>query len=174
MLNENGSVNATFQPRPDGAVNALLAQPDGKVIVGGAFTNIAGAARRGLARFNADGTLDAGFTASSTPAAVTALALQPDGKVLVGGAAGGVVRLNANGSADATFAVTRTDSIRAIAIRSDGQVYIMGDRPRSLLRPTGARDPRRWRSANCASVSRSRRRQRVCFRQRCDLPTSRE
>jgi hypothetical protein len=29
-LNDDGSVNATFQPRPDGAVNAILVQLDGK------------------------------------------------------------------------------------------------------------------------------------------------
>jgi uncharacterized delta-60 repeat protein len=107
-LNDDGSVNATFLPRPDGAVNALLVQTDGKVVVGGAFTNIAGVARNRIARFNADGTLETAYN-PTVEGQVFSLALQPDGKVLVGLATGSgqpprrVVRLNADGSLDATF-----------------------------------------------------------------------
>ena len=36
------------------SVNALAAQPDGKILVAGAFTTIGGLARNGLARFNAE------------------------------------------------------------------------------------------------------------------------
>ena len=128
MLNENGSVNANFQPRPDGAVNALLVQPDGKVVVGGAFTNIAGAARNRLARFNADGTLDATFAGASENT-VNGLALQ-DGKLLVGssssgnaGSSTGIVRLNADGSRDTTFAAMTGDlGLHTFAVQADGKI----------------------------------------------------
>ncbi|MBL9187832.1 MAG: hypothetical protein JNK23_10160 [Opitutaceae bacterium] len=138
-LNDNGSVNATFQPRPDGAVHALLVLPDGRAIVGGAFTNIAGAARSRLARFNSDGTLDASFTAGST-GIVRALALQPDGRVLIGGAAG-LVRLNVNGSADATFAAV-TGNVTAVAVQADGRIlYATSQNALARVMPTGAPDP---------------------------------
>lgn len=137
-LNDNGSVNATFQPRPNGAVNALLVLPDGRSIAGGAFTTIAGAARSRLARFNADGSLDTSFTASSI-GTVRALALQPDGKVIVGGAAG-IVRINADGSGDASFA-GRSGNVTAVAVQADGRVlYVLDQLSIGRLTAAGAPD----------------------------------
>lgn len=109
-LNQNGSVNTSFQPRPDGAVNALVVLADGRAIVGGAFTNIAGAVRNRIARFNADGTLDNAFNPNAG-GPVSALAVQSDGRILVGGTfttIGGqtrnnLARLNVDGSVDASF-----------------------------------------------------------------------
>ena len=119
MLNDNGSVTATFQPRPDGAVNALLTLPDGKTLVGGAFTNIAGVARSRLARINADGSLDTAYTATSA-SAVRTLALQADGRVLVG--ANTLVRLNANGTPDASFTATVSGPVTSLAVQADGRI----------------------------------------------------
>src|SRR5678815_245978 len=45
----------------DGVVYALTTQPDGKVLVGGAFTSVTGVPRRGIARVNPSGSLDASF-----------------------------------------------------------------------------------------------------------------
>ncbi len=136
-LNENGSVNPTFQPRPDGAVNALLVQSDGKVVVAGAFTNIAGAARGGLARFNADGSLDTAFAPAAAPGPLLALALQPDGKILVSGDNGSLFRLNANGSVDAAFEELPggrpnpvTPPIHDIKVQPDGKFLTAGSRLR--------------------------------------------
>ncbi len=138
-LNDNGSINATFQPRPDAAVNALLVLPDGRAIAGGAFTTIAGAARNRLARFNADGSLDASFTAGST-GVVRALALQPDGKVLVGGAAG-LVRLNADGTADASFANVAPTPVTAVAVQADGRIlFAVNQSALARVLSTGAPD----------------------------------
>jgi uncharacterized delta-60 repeat protein len=120
MLNDNGSVSTTFQPNPNGAVNALLMLPDGRFFVGGAFTSIGGVARNRLARFNADGTLDTSFVGGST-GTVHALALQPDGKYLVGGAEG-LRRYNANGSEDGTYAASNTSPITALAVQGDGRI----------------------------------------------------
>jgi uncharacterized delta-60 repeat protein len=128
-LNDDGSVNANFQPRPDGAVNAILVQPDGKVVVGGAFANIAGAARSRIARFNADGTLDAAFNPGLGSDPVSALALLPDGRIMVSGSTpprGTVIdrtfaRLNANGSVDSTF------TFNAVEFQSGGPLVVRGD-----------------------------------------------
>ncbi|RYY95928.1 MAG: hypothetical protein EOO11_14755, partial [Chitinophagaceae bacterium] len=46
-----------------GRVNAMLVQPwDGGVVIAGAFTTVAGVSRRGIARLNPDGSLDASFS----------------------------------------------------------------------------------------------------------------
>src|SRR5262245_65912477 len=45
----------------DGVVYALTTQPDGKVLVGGAFTSVTGVSRKGIARVNTSGNLDATF-----------------------------------------------------------------------------------------------------------------
>ncbi len=123
MVNDNGSVTASFQPRPDGAVHALVALPDGRTLVGGAFTTLAGASRRYLARFNADGSLDAGFTAE-LPSVVLALALQSDGRVLVGHQTG-LLRLNANGSTDGAFTSDVTVPVTRLAVQADGRILVV-------------------------------------------------
>ena len=68
----------------DGTVNALVVQPDGKVIIGGNFTTYEGTTINRIARVNVDGTLDATFNPGvGFDNIVYALALQPDGKVVV-------------------------------------------------------------------------------------------
>src|SRR5580765_5224421 len=47
---------------PDAVVRAVALQPDGRVLIGGLFTNVNGLARRAFARLNADGTLDESFS----------------------------------------------------------------------------------------------------------------
>lgn len=104
-------------------INCFAIQPDGRILVGGSFTNVQGHARWYLARVLADGRLDVSFnppafTAESLEGArgleqprVNALAVQADGRILVGGVlqadqspnAWTVVRLNPDGSLDATF-----------------------------------------------------------------------
>src|SRR5688572_18700712 len=57
-LNADGTVDAAFNPGANLSVWALVVQPDGKILVGGAFTGIGGGTgttpRRMLARLNAD------------------------------------------------------------------------------------------------------------------------
>ncbi|MEG1279220.1 MAG: delta-60 repeat domain-containing protein, partial [Comamonas sp.] len=50
-----------FNPGANGVVNSLAVQPDGKVLVGGDFSQMGGQARKYIARLNADGSLDANF-----------------------------------------------------------------------------------------------------------------
>ena len=72
-------------------VSALALQPDGKVLVGGAFTTYNGSSNIRIARLNADGSNNTGSLAgqfnigTGFSSTVFALALQPDGKVLAGG-----------------------------------------------------------------------------------------
>jgi uncharacterized delta-60 repeat protein len=93
---------------------ALALQPDGRMIVGGAFTNVGGVQANNLARLNPDGSLDAAFSSPlSASQTVTAIALQPDGKLIVAvsrfnliyqdEAPSSVLRLLANGDVDPSF-----------------------------------------------------------------------
>ena len=99
------------------SVNAVVVQPDGKILIGGIFNKVNGVTRSNLARLNIDGSLDttfdpiAGGSAISGYVAVYALALQPDGRILVGGeftTVGGreqpnIARLQTNGVVDTNF-----------------------------------------------------------------------
>ncbi len=100
----------TFNAGGNSTVLALAHQPDGRLVVGGAFTNLNGEAYLRLGRINADGSLDAGF-APSADNTVLALGVQPDGGLLIGGEFTtvcdqphkGLARLNADGTLDAGF-----------------------------------------------------------------------
>src|SRR5690606_14585365 len=73
----------------DGPIYAIALQPDGRLIVGGAFSNmIVGGVpvqRRHIARFNADGSLDMYWNPDANDV-VYAIVLLPDGKIMIGGA----------------------------------------------------------------------------------------
>ena len=137
---QSGGVDTTFMSHvgPDGAVNAVVAQPDGLVVFGGAFANVNFTPLNRLARADTNGNVDATFAiGSGADAAVNALALQGDGKLLVGGAFTnfngmahpGLVRLNGNGSVDGGF-VTGTGAdgpVNFVAWQTNGQVLIQGE-----------------------------------------------
>src|SRR5690606_21573023 len=69
-LNSDGSLDTSFAPTGTGlgaAVTAMVALSNGQFLVGGSFTTYNTATtRRYVARINADGTLDAGFTQTGT------------------------------------------------------------------------------------------------------------
>jgi hypothetical protein len=58
----NGLADPMFNlPNLDGPALAMELQADDKIILGGAFNNVNGVARRGLVRLNMDGSLDSSF-----------------------------------------------------------------------------------------------------------------
>src|SRR5262249_57917939 len=89
-LLQDGSLDERFDAHISEGwrVNDIAVQPDGRIIFGGYLTNVADTLRVGLARVEADGTLDSAYNpgVSGTigfgggPATI---ALQPDGKLLV-------------------------------------------------------------------------------------------
>jgi uncharacterized delta-60 repeat protein len=134
--------------------NAVAIQPDGKILIGGysATGNSSGYSTRFLlARYNANGTLDTSFgngtgrvitNVGIGQCAVYGLALQADGKIIASGDASdgtssgfAVVRYNANGTLDTTFAtngitivqVTGASDIQPeVALRPDGKIVLAG------------------------------------------------
>ena len=140
--------SSTVQP---GAVYAVAVQPDGKLLMGGTFgSQIVGLWRYRLARWNADGTLDQGFSPgefSHNSASVDALAVQPDGRILVGGtftnlagrACYRIGRLTAGGALENSFGSGADDRVNAFALQADGKIIaagrftMMSGQPRSRL-----------------------------------------
>jgi uncharacterized delta-60 repeat protein len=83
-LNPDGSLDASFNPRANNLVSGLLVQPDGKIVISGAFSGLqpngaaVSTARNKIARIHANGTLDTGFDPKPN-GDVAGIALQPDG-----------------------------------------------------------------------------------------------
>ena len=134
-----GRIDATFVPAPgtNDAVNVVLPQPDGKVIVAGRFTQANNTPRNRIARFNFNGSLDTSFNpGSGADAEITAAVLQPDGRIVVGGrftsfngfTHNRVCRLNADGSVDQSFGLGAgiNNSVFALALQSDGRILVGG------------------------------------------------
>jgi uncharacterized delta-60 repeat protein len=114
------------------APTVVLAQADGKVLIGGYKLTMIVYDLEGdnypieddfLAWFNANGSLDRsliGGTANS-------LVQQPDGKLLIG-SSGGIYRLNSDGSVDNSFnpGTVANGGALSIALQLDGKVLIGG------------------------------------------------
>ncbi len=126
-LNSDGTLDQSFQNPGIGSGNVtdLDLQTNGKIVIGGEFSVIAGQERNDVARLNADGSFDPTFldpnpNFGGTFFSINDVIVQPDGKILIGGqfnSVGGqprkmVVRLLENGALDLPpaqiFAVTKT------------------------------------------------------------------
>src|ERR1041384_2978147 len=86
-LDASGNPDLTFNvgALPDGAVHAIVMQPDGKILIAGEFTHLGAQAHGRIARLNTDGSVDGSFAQSGACSIVEAIALQADGRILIGG-----------------------------------------------------------------------------------------
>lgn len=93
-LNTNGSLDNSFTVSGTGfdkAVAKIKVLSDGKILVGGSFTNYNGIIANNLIRLNSDATKDNLFLTEATPnntvsnSSVNDIAIQNDGKILVVG-----------------------------------------------------------------------------------------
>lgn len=137
-INADETLDLSFNPG-EGANNTIRSvaiQQDGKIIIGGYFTEYDGQSVNRIARLNTDGSLDASFaTGEGLDDGVTSLAIQPDGKILVGGIfeffdgqyASHMTRLNNDGTKDSTFSVIGVnENIFDIAVQPDGKILAVG------------------------------------------------
>ena len=129
----------SFVPAPgtNDAVNVVIPQPDGKVIVAGRFTQANNVGRNRIARFN--------LTARSIPPSILARArmgklmppfFNPTDALLWRAVSpfqrvthNGVCRLNANGSVDPDFGLgtgINNSAALALAFQSDGRIIVGG------------------------------------------------
>ncbi len=116
----------------DNAVYKTVLQPDGKLLIGGAFS----VPNKGFARLNPNGTVDTAFGIGGgvDTLPVFALALQPDGNILVGGkfakiggtAMNSLARLGGGGGLDTTFNVGTgsTGEVYDFTMQSDGRAIL--------------------------------------------------
>jgi len=145
-LGPTSGVNGPFGPGPINGVYGLALQADGKILVGGSFTNLAGQPRNCLGRLNADGTLDRAFNQGPAlvygheermlylATVVYCLAVQADGKILLGGnfaSLGGqtrnnIGRLNSDGTLDSAFNPGADSLVYSLAVQADGKILAGG------------------------------------------------
>ncbi len=142
-LNADGTLDTSFDPGtgPNATVESVAVQADGKILIGGLFSTVAGTSKPGVARLTAAGGLDDSFNAESTAtgvdAAVRRVVVQAsDQKILIGGdfttyngtARNRIARLNADGTLDTAFVpgTGANSTVRAIRVQSDGKILIGG------------------------------------------------
>ncbi len=138
-LNVDGSLDTTFDPGsgPDASVRALAIQTDGKIVIGGLFESVNGAASSHIARLQPSGVVDSSFiTGEGANDSVYAIALQTDGKIVVGGEftrANGVNRnrinrLNSDGTIDPSinFGTGANSFVAALALQRQGEIILGG------------------------------------------------
>jgi uncharacterized delta-60 repeat protein len=136
-LNVDGSLDASFNGWPDGTVNTVV-EANGKVLIGGTFTNCNGVVRSGVASLNADGSLDTGFDSElGANGSVTSVVVQHDHKVIIGGwfnsysdtTRNGLARLNADGSLDTTYDpdIREHSKVNFMTLTLDGRLLIGGE-----------------------------------------------
>lgn len=162
LLGDDGKVDLTFDPGqgPNAPVTAVAAQRNGKILVGGTFTSVAGTPRLGIARLNLDGSVDTSFDpGSGVVGTIKSIVIEADDKILIGGSFTNVsgftrpniARLNPDGSVDTTFdpGTGANSGVNAIALQPDGTIIVTGSftnfnnitRPRiTRLLPNGQND----------------------------------
>ena len=125
-FNSNGTIDTSFAaPMFSGSnfsggdtagwINTFVTQSDDKILVGGNFVRVGegGDARRGIARLNANGTLDTSFVtqsfgAFSTTYGVRDIVIQNDDKIVfVGDFTSGSRRVNTDGTIDTSFNINQ-------------------------------------------------------------------
>ncbi len=144
-LNSDGSVESlgTFNPGAgtNGPVNSVVVQADGKILIGGNFNSVDGQPRNGIARLNADGSLESTTTfnaGAGTGSLIRSVAVQADGKILLGGyftsmdgqPRNRIARLNANGSVESTTTfnpgIGVDGHVYSVAVQADGKILLGG------------------------------------------------
>jgi uncharacterized delta-60 repeat protein len=137
----------------DDIAHSVAIQSDGKIVVAGDTKN-GTADSIGVARYNADGSLDTSFdvdgkkilnfTNTSYNDSVRSVAIQSDGKIVVAGSSGelnefddfALIRFNADGSLDTNFGsggsvvtsiLGQDDIVHSVAIQSDGKIVGAGE-----------------------------------------------
>jgi uncharacterized delta-60 repeat protein len=132
----NGTGKLEFDPGSDGGEASTVAvQPDGKIVAGGYLTHAAGAGDMIVARFNADGTPDPGFSGD------------------------GLVQVDFNGDVDWLFDIIIRDDTTIIGAgyatseitqRDMAVIQIEGDQPPVTPVPG---EERTWGDNNCSGDS---------------------
>jgi uncharacterized delta-60 repeat protein len=141
---DSGFASAAFTDYLDPPIiYAVAQQPDGKLMVGGAFHSLGGVAANNVVRLETAGARDAGFDAAAAgplaPSVKTILVRPGDGDIFVGGyfssymgtARHNLAWANSDGSLDTRFnglggAADGFPQIYALAAQPDGKILVGG------------------------------------------------
>src|SRR6266540_3496 len=145
-----GKVTTGFGGSQGAWINGIALQKDGKIVAAGQGRSGTTAAF-GLARYNANGSLDTSFGSGGLVATtfgtgntrVNGIALQPDGKIVTAGFDKNatefefaLARYNADGSLDTSFGTggkvttdfgSGIDVAWAVAVQPDGKIVVVGE-----------------------------------------------
>lgn len=138
-LNSDGTVDETFDSGTgfDEVVWTISVQSDGKILVGGFFSQYNGIPYNRLIRLNSDGSVDNSFTiGTGFNNTIFDIQQQVDGKKLIFGgftvfngvAHNSLVRLNNDGSIDNTFNTgVNFNGATNSGVIDDGKIVVLGD-----------------------------------------------
>ena len=165
-LNADGSLDTTFTTGFDNnsELHSIHVKADGKLLIGGYFTNYNGVPVTGLACLNANGTLDTAFNVggSGVIGSIEAIAVDAQGKIIIGGTIVSyngqtrvsIAKLNADGTLDDSFnhytvgagyyngfVGDINSEVRSIALQEDGKILAAGyfNKYKSTVMPNVAR-----------------------------------
>lgn len=138
-LNSDGTIDAAFNIGTgfNNNVESLAIQSDGKILVGGNFSQYNGTSTNKITRLNADGTFDISFdTGTGCNFEVYSITIQSDDKIIIGGAfteynsitSDRIARLNTNGTLDSSFDIGNGffGKVYSLAIQNDGKIIAGG------------------------------------------------
>lgn len=127
----------------NGVVKTTVQQPDGRLLIGGSFSEVDSISRPNLVRLNVDGSVDETFAPQINNSVSSIVALE-NGKIWVAGdfttingiARGYIALLNEDGSLDTSNNPTANGQISGMALQLDGKLIIAGNF--TTLKPNGA------------------------------------
>lgn len=139
-VHDDGSKDTSFNIGTgfNNDVFEIAVQSDGKILVGGSFTQFNGLNANAIIRLNSNGTVDQTFnTNAGFNQFVQAIGIQSDGKLIVGGnftsfngnPQNYCIRLNSDGTKDDTFVETMAfnNRITHLKIQNDGKIIVGGN-----------------------------------------------
>ncbi|HQU86191.1 MAG TPA: carboxypeptidase regulatory-like domain-containing protein [Pyrinomonadaceae bacterium] len=147
-FNSNASVDTTFgtngfttvavAPSNNDLADSVAIAPDGKIVVGGIYSDIAVSNAPAIVRLNSDGSPDSTFDGDGIlqPTSVNrpvAILVQSDRKILTAGTNGsisGLSKYNVDGTLDTSFSldgrIPVAGSATSLAIQPDGKILVSG------------------------------------------------
>lgn len=139
-LNADGTIDNSFVIGSafNNAVNKMVLQPDGKIVLGGRFDIYNDTLAAHLIRLNPNGSIDVTFSVGEGfDNYIYALDIQPDGKIVAGGwfttfqgePHNKIVRLNTDGSLDESFDTGTGISqhwVYSVTVQPDGKILVGG------------------------------------------------
>jgi uncharacterized delta-60 repeat protein len=137
LINENGEADLSFKADVNGTILNTLPLANGKIIIVGEFKKVNNQVKNGIARLNANGSLDPTFNMNGTGSdgiiqhilklKNNSFYLLGQYKFYNGSSVRGIIRISENGTLDSNFRMKEHGGlIRAMAIDSVENLYVAG------------------------------------------------